>query len=324
MISKERRRCFGLCKAQWRHTKVRLDSLEPPIILIVHYKTFHFPLFKHAFSLKGATIITASEPKTFLHFSCFQASHSFGSWEYFRGADQLNEPSWQIQIHCSSSSKRRGRFCPCVGWQPHAKDPTLELSWHEQNTHTQRKASACPKLIGPKAQRLKYSETKPGLNCIKCFAGAPAEFLFRDIWVNYNCSSSDMNRLQPCSLLHNVHTLKHALIILVISRPSVLIPAHSNSEQSNVKQSVSELFRGWIFKKDCANGDERSCHWRWQEQDAVQSKWNTPAKQTHMPLLQHAARAQKPSQSHAPREAENMHGTWTLAKHCELDWFGCK
>lgn len=43
------------------------------------------------------------------------------------------------------------------------------------------------------------------------------------------------------------------------------------------------------------------------------------AKQAHMPLLQHTARAQEPSQSHAPRVAGNMLGTLTLAKHRELD-----
>lgn len=37
-----------------------------------------------------------------------------------------------------------------------------------------------------------------------------------------------------------------------------------------------------------------------------------------MPLLQCTVRAQEPSQSHAPQEAENMLGTVTLAKYCEL------
>lgn len=52
----------------------------------------------------------------------------------------------------------------------------------------------------------------------------------------------------------------------------------------------------------------------------LQFSQSETAKQTHMPLLQHTARAQEPSQSHAPREAENMLGTLTLAKHSELLW----
>lgn len=45
---------------------------------------------------------------------------------------------------------------------------------------------------------------------------------------------------------------------------------------------------------------------------------NTPAKQTHMPLLQHTARARQASRSHALQEAENMLGTLILEKHSQF------
>lgn len=113
MISEEQCSFFGLCKAHWRHTKVRSDGfflnhLQQSLMCVMKHFTFTFYFNTHSVwerpQLSPYLCLKLSYTSLFSHF--IKASHSLGSWECFRATDQLNskgrkgfasiqQPSWQ-------------------------------------------------------------------------------------------------------------------------------------------------------------------------------------------------------------------------------------
>lgn len=66
----------------------------------------------------------------------------------------------------------------------------VELTWKKKKNA--KKSFSGPKLTGQMAQKLSYSETKPGLNCVSCFAEVLQNFRSNISRPNGKRSSSDI------------------------------------------------------------------------------------------------------------------------------------
>ncbi len=180
-------------------SQVRQARFEPPpIILHVCYKRFNI-------SLPFTSTHIQSERRHKYHnvrsdnllpllsfYHLIRASYSWESGERFRATDQLNRKGHErfaliqqtIDTFEFISAPLQNAEAGSVSAL--ADNHMLKIAcstWTDMKKQI-RKDWVCTKHPGLKAQRLNYSQTKPGLNCIKYFAEVPAEFPFTGIGLN--------------------------------------------------------------------------------------------------------------------------------------------